>query len=530
LITSREHSRALDPYSEAGENGLEEELAWIKEFERRHGRPLRVLHIGNIANNAYLNAVFLQRAGIECHVLCYDYYDLMATPEWESAPTPEWKTARPVWFVQGPQRGCLPYLHALLDDRTFALRLHALRMRALKWMLGHDNTRTMGVLTKSHVRRMRWRIAYAWSWSWSLTRWAFRRAARAVGLHIAEPPLGGTGASASSGPFERHRMELMQRFRELFPDRIDKLERTDFVLWGDAERWAELLDRYDVVQAYATDPILPMLAKTRPYVAYEHGTLRDFTLDDNPIHRLNALAYREADHVFITNGDCLAYARRLGIERFSPMVHPVDVDQHEQDFSAEVAAIRERVDADVLLFSPLRHDWAVKGTDLHIRALPDIAERRAPARVVLMLCEWGAEVDASRRLATSLGVDRHIVWLPPLNRRQLIAHMKAADVVLDQMTLPHFGATAPQALAAGTPVVMSYRPESTEWIVPEPAPILPAFDPAGVVEAVELALDAGWRREWQPRAKAWMHRHHHPRQVVVEHCRVYRRLLGDTVG
>ena len=257
--------------------------------------------------------------------------------------------------------------------------------------------------------------------------------------------------------YDLRRLELLHEFRETFPDREDELTSADFAWYANARSWAELFDRYDVVQCYATDPIVALLAATRPYVAFEHGTLRDFTLGDNPIHRLNALAYRSADHVFITNGDCLEYAERLGIERFTPMIHPVDVDQHERDCAGAVAEIRARVGSDVVLFSPLRHDWAIKGTDVHIRALPAIVAG-TPGRVKLCLCEWGAELDASRALIEELGMTANVVWLPPLNRVQLIAHMKAADVLLDQMALPHFGATAPQGLAAGTPGRHELRP------------------------------------------------------------------------
>ena len=63
---------------------------------------LRVLHVGNIGNNAYLNARFLRGAGVECHVLSYDYYDPLATPEWEGHE-------RPPWFAQGPLDLCSAY-------------------------------------------------------------------------------------------------------------------------------------------------------------------------------------------------------------------------------------------------------------------------------------------------------------------------------------------------------------------------------------------------------------------------------------
>ena len=145
----------------------------------------------------------------------------------------------------------------------------------------------------------------------------------------------------------------------------------------------------------------------------------------------------------------------------------------------------------------------------------------------LVLCAWGAELARSLELIDELGVAEQVVWRPQLDRPRLIQHMKAADVVLDQMALPHFGATAPQALAAGRPVVMSYRPESTAWIVDEPAPILAAFDPEGVAAAVDTAVDPDWRRVFEATARDWVNTYHHPRRIVREHCRIYRDVLGD---
>ena len=46
---------------------------WFDDFCKRQGRAPRVLHIGNIANNAYNNAKLLNDAGLDCDVICYDY-------------------------------------------------------------------------------------------------------------------------------------------------------------------------------------------------------------------------------------------------------------------------------------------------------------------------------------------------------------------------------------------------------------------------------------------------------------------------
>jgi glycosyltransferase involved in cell wall biosynthesis len=428
------------------------------------GQPLRVLHVGNVGNNAYLNARFLRAAGVDCHVLSSDYYDRLATPEWEGHE-------RPQWFAQGPLSVASAYLAALCDDDAANARRLWRHLRA---------SRAIPPRLRFGVRRAR------------------------IAASSAKSALRSTRAADDRGATDAD--DDLAPYRPALPI------------------WEELFTRYDIVQAYATDPIWPFATGKHPYVAYEHGTLREFTSERDALSRLTTRAYRASDHTFVTNGDCLPHAERIGVPSFSAMIHPLDVDAHREDLSARSAEIRRSLDADVILLCPMRHDWTVKGTDKHIRALPRILSRSSK-RVVLTLCEWGVDVEKSRTLVDDLGCAPNVTWLPLLPRRELIATMKAADVVLDQMTLPHFDATVPQALAADVPVVMSYRSESTEWIVDEPAPILSAFTEDEIADAVETAVDPAWRSAFSVRARDWIDREHHPRRLVEEHMRVYRLVL-----
>ncbi len=98
---------------------------WLEQVEVSLGRPLRVLHVGNIANNGYQNAKIMRRAGIDADCIAYDYYHVMGAAEWEDAEFsgpigdpffPDWWRVRlkgftrPKWFVQGPRALCLEYL------------------------------------------------------------------------------------------------------------------------------------------------------------------------------------------------------------------------------------------------------------------------------------------------------------------------------------------------------------------------------------------------------------------------------------
>jgi glycosyltransferase involved in cell wall biosynthesis len=232
-----------------------------------------------------------------------------------------------------------------------------------------------------------------------------------------------------------------------------------------------------------------------------------------------------ADHVFITNGDCLDYARRIGVTRFTPMLHPVD----ERRIGAIEGCYKElhsELGVRYVFLCTLRHDWKIKGTAQYIRALPELAKKLGRDFRVIMV-RWGAELDRSMALAEFLGVADLILWNEPLPRLKLIRTLKSIDVLFDQIALPHFGATAPEGIAAGVPVIMSYDPKSTEWLVPEPAPILPAYNAAEIAIQVLRALDPVWLEDYRCRAAKWFDAYHSSRIVVKGHMDVFSSLIPD---
>jgi len=540
----------------------EEGQAWLRAFECAHGRRPRILHIGNIANNAYCNAKLLNEAGIDCDVICYDYYHIMGCPEWEDADIeavpadhfrPFWvgrvgPFERPRWFAQGPVDLCLNYLLARRKGR-------ARRAEALWRRLAAENGTRSGaralprLLNKAAFRirtsgTLRYALAVATVPRPLAKLWKKLKALVPPGTPMRTVVIGAGFAVlapvllASRVLFLRRRRSfacdpdwdaksegIVRKFAEVFPARVDQLRKDDVELYGMLNaKWKDVLGQYDVVQAYATDPIIPLLAGHRTYVGFEHGTLRAFTQGDNAVCRLTSLAYNQAAHVFITNGDCLEYARRIGVTRHSPMLHPVD-ERKIRATTGAAGGLHANLGVRYLFLCTLRHDWSVKGTDHYIRALPGIAKSIGDDFKVLMT-KWGADLEASMALARDLGVFDKIEWIDPLPKRALVQTQKSVDVLFDQIALPHFGATAPEAIAAGVPVIMSYDPASTAWLVPEPAPILSAWNADEVVLRVRTALDPAWRAAYREKAQQWIDRYHNAALVVRRHMTVYGELLA----
>ena len=285
----------------------------------------------------------------------------------------------------------------------------------------------------------------------------------------------------------------------------------------------DLFSRYDLVQAYSTDPVLALLAGVGPYIAFEHGTMREIPFENSWLGRLLTLAYRCADAVVITNPDVLDQARRLGIENRMFIPHPLDESKYTPG-PTPLRAKFEAEGADFILLCPSRHDWNIKGSDRMLRGFELFVRKHQDA--LLVLSEWGLEVDRSKALITSLGIQRNVLWVDPMPKLQLIEAYRAADIVLDQFLIGTFGAVAPEAMACGTPVVMAFEADLHRWCFPVLPPVVDARTPEEIQSALQLLADDRAERERLGGAgRVWVEDHHSARLVVERQLGLYGKVL-----
>ncbi len=428
---------------------------------------MKILHVGNIANNAYNNAKFLRRKGIQADVLCYNYTHIMGQPEWEEAEFegqpdefhPNWEDfdlgtfRRPAWFIQDE---LFPQYRCRRQRFRGQFRLEALVKQPSLW---------------------------ARVWTKYLE------------------------CLATDSKPRPHRMDIFQ----VYPSR---------------KRFEQWFEGYDLIQAYATEPIHAwMFASGRPYIAFEHGTMREIPFEDSGRGRLLSLAYRKASKVLITNPDVIASAQRLGLKNFQFIPHPVD----ETKYRPVRTSLRDRLvnqyQTDLILFAPSRHNWALKGNDLLLKAFARLLES-VPQKPILILSEWGQEVNQSKRLIETLGVGARVVWTPPLNKMKLIDFYNAADVVLDQFTIGTFGTVTPEAMACGKPVMLHFAREVHDWCYAEMPPIITAKTVAEIFEGLmRLISDSGLRSTIGQSSREWVVKHHGWELVADRQIGIYRELL-----
>jgi len=295
-----------------------------------------ILHVGNIANNAWQNAKLLSDDFCWTNlVLCPDYYHAMSAPEWEDAEIVEQVNVyAPLWFkcdlkdykrpdnfLCGPERLILKVAQGMLTGE---------RSEWLEKNMCIANGTFPASAVLRNIFRIYWRFGFRsiaislflvmpLSVAWfvlsklGLVEVKFNKWVLHLAGLIRDVPILGRCADAFRKGSGRYNLSkgrinnLIRDFETRFPNRIDKLTEEDFKSISINKHWVSLFEASDIVQCYSIDPIKPMVLGV-PYFAFEHGTLRDIPFENSPRGRLTSLAYARSEHVFVTNFDCLENA------------------------------------------------------------------------------------------------------------------------------------------------------------------------------------------------------------------------------
>jgi len=330
----------------------EQNKEWLDNFREKYGRMPRVLHIGNIANNAYDNAKILNNLGIDCDVICYDYYHIMGCPEWEDADFegdvkdqfyPAWENTnlqgfkRPKWFVQGPRELCIDYLIAKRRNKGFesgylweklfltrkaycAVNRNELMPRcagfasAIQSLLANIYfLRKWALYYKEKLKRIQNRGNITVNISSPISYFQHSIMFLSLGIfylavlfpyivfrsfYTLRRRTKSRIDISDDYDYEAKIKEVVEAFEKKFPQRECKLTDGELRPYEySIFTWRKLFKHYDFVIGYATDGIWPLLAGKRPYFAYEHGTIRNIPFLETVQGKLCAITYRNADSV-----------------------------------------------------------------------------------------------------------------------------------------------------------------------------------------------------------------------------------------
>lgn len=542
-------------------------------------KRLRILHVGNIANNAYINASLLNEAGHDNHVACYDFYQFAACSEWQDSDRDVdrallgdtnfpnfWKLGRdrpatPRWFAQGPQARVVTYLSLLSEDDAWLQQIawSCLRYGRFKSVVARDLLAdrrcwseqefqdaiagldlreddqaelALGRMCERLVQQVRF----------ALLRYSPEQDVDGVAFPIDPAWLESIAAGAghigrliAAMPKEALRamgleLDIGRRREGAMPEAAPATARSAYeaILPG----WRDLFRRYDVVIGYGPDPVLPFMAQDGPYLAYEHGTLRDIPFEDSDFGRLINAAYANAAAVFVTNTDYLTQARQVAIapHRIHPVPHAFD----ERPLLRFAASHPVRRDAQALFFAPARQDWVkqyptmTKNNHFIVHATRRLVDQGFAAFRTIFV-EWGVDTAATKALIEELGVGAHFDWIAPVNKRRLWAHYLDAHAVIDQFLLPSISGVSFEALTLGRRVITCDDGTSNRLAFGSQPPLLPARDVDSVFDCMRAVVSdpddaAGIGRD----AAAWAKAFHSGARIVALETPVFEEVARQT--
>lgn len=537
---------------------------WLSDFEKRNCRPLRVLHIGNIANNAYNNAKIQRERGIDAYVMALDYHHIMAAPEWEDADfkgdvgnpfLPDWWAVkskgfrRPRWFVAGPIDLSIRYMLAELRQRKAAYWV---------WMC-LQSERWVGCRISFGARVVR-KILRTWfppgqvigevpAYSLYVARLAeIVRSSPAVNALL---PNGPKRLIANierrikyAAPFGRANAHMLfRRYREIAKSRI--LKGSSLSVPPDLEGfleirlqiWSHLLLRrlfshFDIVQCYATYTALPFFIGYEPYLAYEHGTIREIPFQADSEGVLCTASYRAAARVFVTNTDNVSAARRMGIsdENIIRLPHAFD-DRKLLRFKEAHPELVPAQSGEAVFFAPARQDWILrdpgssKNNDLIFRAAKILKDQGRKFSIVAVA--WGKDLEASKRLCAELDIDDLVVWVPTMNKKDLWRSYLLSNAILDQFFWRAIGGVSFEVMALGRRLITSLDIQQCSDFFGEAPPVLEASTEEEIAAHMRHVID-------DPqdglgvgeRSQEWMKKYHSADRIVSLQTAAYREIVG----
>jgi len=504
---------------------------------------MKILHLSNIANNAYLNAKILNNSGIKSDVLSQSYYHIMGCPEWEDADfigdygednNPDWSKVnlsgfkRPDWFAQGRKEVAIKYLIAknkkrfiqkayyglLLKTNNLLYQDSFLLARRGVFFLARVVRKILGILRKIHARLKKYFLLL-----YMITLFVVAIVLLPITLIFVyrfikqkQEMIEVTKFNAFwNNKIEQIKNNLMKDFPERYNNfNISSLEayRNDIYLYK------KLFDNYDIVIGYGIDGLLPLLAGKK-YIAFEHGTLRNLPYQDDGIGLRTLLSYKYAEGVIITNADNVKSAKKLELKNYMFIPHPINEDPLERIDTSNIENLYKKYNTNFIVFHPSRQHWEdrrhpdwEKGNDIYIRGFAKFVKDVNP-KAKSIFVSWGQKVEESKQLIKNLDIEKNIIWIKPQHNFNMIKIILSSDLVADQFYLGAFGSTMPKALLCSKPSMLYLDDTLHDWCFEEMPPILNTKDEVDVFKVLKkLYKDKEYSNQLKVDSKAWYDKYH----------------------
>ena len=449
----------LDSFRETEDKDLHMLLESLCDLAGKSKENLRILHIGNIANNAYLAARSERRLGIDSHVISLDYTHIMGSPEWEHCRISRQQSdhfsedftdcscefSRPIWFHSGSTVDVLETIQQHFNSIDPANSIQNLMTE---------------IIPKSQISKF---LNTTISFGWRVLRPIGRKL---IPIKFRAKIIGG----------------LVHKFR--------KMSQIDL---------NPLFYNFDIVNFYGSCPSLLanpniQFSSQSQFVSTEHGTLRDYIFADYPLSVDTKCGYELSKVIFVTNQDCLPIARSMGNPIVVAMPHPVNDEQIHSLRNLRRVKIQQ---ARKRILVPSRHSLTLdidrgKGNETVYELIKSMAEVRDDFKFTLIA--WGDNVKSAKELLSQEESQGMVEWIDVVSRPLLKEMMAESLCLLDQFKIEAYGAVTVDAIGLGVPVITAHNCKNDFEYFGSCAPVLSASNAEEILATI-LKIEAASLRD-----------------------------------
>ena len=528
----------------------------------------RVLILGNIANNGFLNGQILRQAGIQALVWAGDDPYIMSHPTWElgdfevNSDSNHFaldyaglgiEPAKFPWFFSGPMDLATQYFISLFEGKTedafnlfcasdFLMRE---RHRHEDWSSYINDILYSGDKPRSQFLEQCGN-SYLEKFPGSNLEHEISALCHSLGSKNKETYGLTFSADWSDLYFERSVPDLQfwsHKYLSSFPrescklDFVSAAESYDQINFGDLaqmdlnfwsgfpDRWRKIFENCVAIIATATYGAIPMLNGVTNYTCYEHGTIRDLPFLGDGQARLLLLTYSEAAHIFSTNADVYEQALYLcsgRSDKITRLPHAFDervslgFQVKDEPFYSKARLGKlfkrnpngiESVTENRKIFAPARHDWSDKGNDIILQAIKKF--QSIGANFELVFVKWGRDVERSKAFLEEHKIAEKVRWIEPCSKLKLRKHIAESFVVLDQFNWSAFGTVTLEALSIGVPVITRINEQHMLDYFGEIPPVLNASESSEIASILKSIIeDESYRNEVGRASMRWIQKYH----------------------
>jgi len=180
-------------------------------------------------------------------------------------------------------------------------------------------------------------------------------------------------------------------------------------------------------------------------------------------------------------------------------IHGLDLDKIRKDHDLIIVQHARQI------WKKLPDYWSNKGNNKLIEGYAQFLKSDSAFKSTLILFEYGTDVEVSKQLIRQCGIEKHVIWMPKMSRKQLMKILAIADLIIGELhhSWISYGVIM-EALSIGKPV-LHYR-QDDEYLedYPELYPMLNANSVSTVLKGLTYLVDN--RREVQligAKGKEW---------------------------